>query len=445
MEDLLKSYVLSQETYYQIRDTISQELSLGLSKSCERSSIKMLISYVQNLPTGREIGEFLALDLGGSNFRVLLIHLNGSPSAFRMESKIYPLTDSIKASVAVELFDYIVDCVDDFLKTVKISHYPVPLGFTFSFPVIQSGLASGRLVQWTKEITCDGVVGEDVVRLLHEAIQRKKTLQVECVALVNDTVGCLMSCAYEDIQTYMAVIIGTGSNASYVEKVRNIEKWQPDADETSDEMIINTEWGGLGDNGCIDFARGPADYIIDDRSLDKRRQIFEKMISGRYLGEVARLVLLEAVKANLLFHQPGRLVEAFTKEYGFLTKYLSEIESDTGKTHSKTRRILTELGVKDLTYDECSLVYKICRVISKRSAYLCAAGIAAVLNNMNRPEVTIGVDGSLVRCHPTFLDHMLQFTKKLINPGINIKMRLSEDGSGKGAALIAAVSIRKMH
>ena len=31
----------------------------------------------------------------------------------------------------------------------------------------------GRLVRWTKGFKCEGVEGEDVVRLLHEAIQRR--------------------------------------------------------------------------------------------------------------------------------------------------------------------------------------------------------------------------------------------------------------------------------
>ena len=35
------------------------------------------------------------------------------------------------------------------------------LGFTFSFPLQQEGLAIGRLVKWTKGFNCEGVEGED--------------------------------------------------------------------------------------------------------------------------------------------------------------------------------------------------------------------------------------------------------------------------------------------
>ena len=53
------------------------------------------------------------------------------------------------------------------------SDRPVPLGFTFSFPCTQKGLASATLVTWTKGFDCDGVVGEDVVKLLQDAINRR--------------------------------------------------------------------------------------------------------------------------------------------------------------------------------------------------------------------------------------------------------------------------------
>lgn len=49
----------------------------------------------------------------------------------------------------------------------------LPLGFTFSFPLQQLGLTKGILSRWTKGFNCEGVEGEDVVRLLKEAIARR--------------------------------------------------------------------------------------------------------------------------------------------------------------------------------------------------------------------------------------------------------------------------------
>lgn len=75
-----------------------------------------------------------------------------------------------------QLFDHIADCIANFMKEQNLmgKSEPLPLGFTFSFPCKQEGLAVGRLVRWTKGFCCEGVQGEDVVRLLQEAIARRQ-------------------------------------------------------------------------------------------------------------------------------------------------------------------------------------------------------------------------------------------------------------------------------
>ncbi len=101
------------------------------------------------------------------------------------------------------------------------------LAFTFSFPCNQTSLSQATLVSWTKGFSCTGVVGNDVVLLLQQAINRRKVLkknsnnnnyieesfqdlQIQVVALVNDTVGTLMACSsiYRDCRA--GVILGTG-------------------------------------------------------------------------------------------------------------------------------------------------------------------------------------------------------------------------------------------
>ena len=76
-------------------DTFSYELVKGLAASTNRSSdLKMYPTFVYDLPTGKESGDILALDLGGSNFRVALIKLRaGAKSA--MENKAFILSESL--------------------------------------------------------------------------------------------------------------------------------------------------------------------------------------------------------------------------------------------------------------------------------------------------------------------------------------------------------------
>jgi len=62
-----------------------------------------------------ERGKFLALDLGGTNFRVLLIHLKGEDD-FEMQSKIYAIPQSIMLGSGTQLFDHIAECLANFIK-----------------------------------------------------------------------------------------------------------------------------------------------------------------------------------------------------------------------------------------------------------------------------------------------------------------------------------------
>jgi len=114
------------------------------------------------------------------------------------------------------------------------------------------------------------------------------------------------------------------------------------------QMIINTEWGAFGNNGCLSFIRTRFDDECDKHSINAGRQMcvspppsppavdwdlavthltlsFEKMISGMYMGELVRLVLVELVQKGLLFRGMGS-DDLFTRGK-FPTKYVSEIES----------------------------------------------------------------------------------------------------------------------
>ena len=44
-------------------------------KTHDEASVKCFPTFVRELPTGKEHGKFLALDLGGTNFRVLVIDI----------------------------------------------------------------------------------------------------------------------------------------------------------------------------------------------------------------------------------------------------------------------------------------------------------------------------------------------------------------------------------
>lgn len=61
-------------------------------------------------------------------------------------------------------------------------------------------------------------------------------------ALINDTTGTLLASHYVNPKTKIAVIFGTGCNAAYMERVKDIPKISNLGIDPSDEMAINCEW-----------------------------------------------------------------------------------------------------------------------------------------------------------------------------------------------------------
>ena len=58
------------------------------------SSVKCFPTFVRSLPNGNELGKFLSLDLGGTNFRVIVMELTPDKE-FLMDNKIYAIPQSI--------------------------------------------------------------------------------------------------------------------------------------------------------------------------------------------------------------------------------------------------------------------------------------------------------------------------------------------------------------
>ena len=66
----MKSFQVTLEDIREVADKLTAAFKKGLEDEKD-AVVKMFITYVHSLPDGTEEGDFLALDLGGSNFRVL--------------------------------------------------------------------------------------------------------------------------------------------------------------------------------------------------------------------------------------------------------------------------------------------------------------------------------------------------------------------------------------
>lgn len=114
---------------------------------------------VTNVPNGKETGTFLAMDLGGTNIRACSVELMGDGTFNMIQSKAVVPAALQTAKTSAELFGFLADHLQRFLDEHHPDHCDkhsddkeewFRLGFTFSFPVIQTKINAGKLMRWTK-------------------------------------------------------------------------------------------------------------------------------------------------------------------------------------------------------------------------------------------------------------------------------------------------------
>lgn len=430
IEARLSKLMLCGSTLRRVAEVFEKEIEAGLRQ--QPSSLQMENTYVPELPDGTEEGSFLALDLGGTNFRVLFLELKAG-QLLREKVKHYHINDALRLGPGEDLFNFLADCVQDFLVSQSIEKETFSLGFTFSFPMRQHSISSGELITWTKSFNCGGMDGVDVAALLQRCLSAR-SLDVTVRVLLNDTTGTLVAGAHIDRNVGIGVILGTGSNGCYMERASRVLHWERPHSAVHD-VCIDIEWGAFGDNGCLDFLRTEFDDEVDAKSLLVASFTFEKYIGGKYLGDLLTFTLSALARDGLFPADPN-----FRK---LQTSHVSlfEEESCAGEV-SRTLSALREACNSDLLSTADALVAQyVAHVISNRAAQLVSVCISTLLKRMDRPYVAVAVDGSVFKHHPRIAKLMNKYIA-LLAPAHQFSLMIAEDGSGKGSALTAAIAAR---
>ncbi|SGZ54758.1 CIC11C00000001948 [Sungouiella intermedia] len=434
IKEIEKLLTLTPETLQKITKHFISELDKGLSK--KGGNIPMIPGWVLDFPTGQETGNYLAIDLGGTNLRVVLVKLLGDHKFDTTQSK-FALPKTMREATSDELWDFIADCLKKFIDEFfpEGVSAPLPLGFTFSYPASQDKITEGILQRWTKGFNISGVEGKDVVPMLQSAIE-KLEVPVEVVALINDTTGTLVASMYTDAETKMGLIFGTGVNGAYYDNCGDIPKLEGrlHSDVTPNTpMAINCEYGSF-DNEHLVLPRTKFDIQIDAESPRPGQQSFEKMISGYYLGEVLRLILLDlADEKKLIFKDQdlSKLHEAFVMD----TSFPARIEEDPFENLSDVQDLFSEhLGIQT-TVAERKVIRKFAELIGERSARLSVCGYKTA---------HCAADGSVYQKYPGFKERAAKGLRDIFGWADDqedpIVIVPAEDGSGVGAAVIAALT-----
>ncbi|RMJ22135.1 hexokinase [Aspergillus sp. HF37] len=415
----------------QVSDHFVKELEKGLS--VEGGNIPMNVTWAMGFPDGNEKGTFLALDMGGTNMRVCEIILGEEKGSFDIIQSKYRMPEELKSGTAEEMWEYIADCLKQFIdyhhENQNLSS--MPLGFTFSYPATQDYIDHGILQRWTKGFDIDGVEGTDVVPPLEEVL-KKRGLPIKVAALINDTTGTLIASSYTDPEMKIGCIFGTGVNAAYMEHAGDVPK------------IAHY---GAFDNEHVVLPLTKYDHIIDRDSPRPGQQAFEKMTAGLYLGEIFRLALLGVLETH-----PGAIFRdqdttSLHKPYLLDASFLATIEEDPYENLSETSDAFKRiLGIKT-TQPELEMIRRLAELIGTRAARLSACGVAAICKKKNIQSCHVGADGSVFTKYPHFKPRGAQALREILDWAPEEKDKVSimaaEDGSGVGAALIAALTIKR--
>lgn len=257
--------------------TFLSEMEKGLAG--EKSSLLMIPTYVGvdgKIPQGSKA---LVLDAGGTNFRGGIVTI--PPAVTDKENQPMPGT---KGEVDEETF---YNAFASEVKRLEGKATVEKIGWCFSYPADATPDLDAKLIAWTKGIKAPAIVGQ------HVGAELLKRTGGKGVAVVNDTVATLLAAkATEGDKTYssyIGFILGTGTNSAYVEKNKNITK-TPGLDPNG-SMIINAESGGFDK-----FERSAFDIAADNKTGAPGFHVFEKLISGAYLGPIGLEIYKAAAK-----------------------------------------------------------------------------------------------------------------------------------------------------
>jgi hexokinase len=355
----IDEFLLSEDMHYKNLDFgkcvegFIKEMKSGLNT---HSSLEMLPSYVSMDEYDYSNKKAIAVDAGGTNFRVSLISFDKEKNYTIEYLQNYPMPGTYGAMDANAFFDVIAQ------RLAPIADKARDIGFSFSYPAEITPHRDGIIKYLVKELKVNGAEGLYLGENIKLALKRAKLNDDKNIVVINDTVVALLGgkAAYPtQFSGYIGFILGTGFNSCYVEKSSNIGKIS--SKKQRDTMIVNMESGGYDK-----LLRGNLDRELDCSAKDPGVHQLEKMISGAYIGQLARLVFNFAADKGLLGVQTASRINEL--------KDLPTLELSLFLAEPKGQNILAALCAND---DDIQMLYGIAEVLIERAAFYTAVVLSA--------------------------------------------------------------------
>lgn len=448
-------------------------------------------------PTGKETGDYVVIDLGGSTLRVAVIairpesapvvvadspptcapHLIARRSDASLDSKERVRTVVSKQWVVANankvvdaaFFETIASKVRETLEEQDVIALQdtIKVGVTWSFPLETTSYNSAKILLMGKgyELAPE-LRGADLKGVLEGALLDKEGIRIEVEAVVNDSFAVYAAGRFLDSNTGLALVLGTGFNMCYqLSTAPELHLSKTLADEPN--MLFNTEMSFFGVDLVKEFAT-KYDLCIDSRFLEKPtfkphmsvdpslHSIFqpcELLSSGRYIVELIRLVFVDLMDEGELFiNQQNRSAiltpyESITGEFISLLVELygnhAECATQIEQYFNWSRGLVTESDV--------AKVEAVVRAVVQRSAAVVSVAIIAsikLLIRFNGPftsnEVTIGYVGAVIErlhCLREGISSIVNSSTVVKELGVRIHLKHVRDSSLVGGAIAAACHV----
>lgn len=423
-------------------------------------------------------------------------------------SATWPIPAPLKSANAEALFDWVGQCIASVIRTylsqcpasvaAQIAREGLPLGVTFSFPMVQESHNEALVMPMGKGFTF--ATTNDLASLLGEgyAKQRRSDTtttttceggwaagggalpKVEVLAITNDSISTLLAgCYTHQGNAAVGIIAGTGTNATCLCPVGKLGGFKYKKSSTTtgsvSHVLLNTEWSINGTLPPVEKYVTRWDRVVDSKNEKPGFQPLEEMVGGRYLGELVRLVSVDTLMGTGMSKLPGK----FYKPYAVETKLCADVEGATGVEEAcgilQTYFSDDQLPEWEWDNDATATFKHICESISTRAAALVAAatvGILTVDDNLGlhretsasqpnggtepqEQDIIVSFTGTILEQYPRFRERCQGYLEEILERWYDdqegptgkschrrrrgVKLVEARDGGVIGAAVLAGM------
>ncbi|CAH2351499.1 N-acetylglucosamine kinase 1 [[Candida] railenensis] len=442
----------------------------------QNSCISMLPNFnIQ--PTGLEHGDFLVIDLGGSTLRVAVIQIDPNntvePTRIAVEKK-WVVENNCKV-IDLNFFKWLGSKIVETLKeqtVININSKFINTGLTWSFPLEQDSPNSGIIKHMGKGYTVsDEVYNRDLKEILEETLKTEYQVNMKIHVLINDSLAVYAAGTFLDRNMKLAVVLGTGFNICCSLKNSPLIHTKKNIPGES-AMLFNCEASVFGSNLIQELAN-KYDSIIDYRfnsevpldfaphmelgGIEKTIcQPSELMTSGRYVPELARLVMCDLIESRSSTFFSGvpsiYLQDTIQISYegfsGELMCFISE-NVDELAIINKIKQTYDWEDKEDITisYNDIYILKEIVDCVILRAAYIMAILIVGIIklikqhNGVESGNLNIGYVGSVLEYFKRYRLLILKFinnNEEIKEMNLTVGLRSVQNSSIVGAAVGAA-------